>query len=192
VGGLEPSAAVTQALVADARRGDRAALDALFARHQRRLLALIRVLIDPAPAAHVAPDDVLQETLIEAARKIATFEDRGGASFYRWLVAIARFKVAEARRAGRRSAVAPFDAEPAAGDTAPALRVERDERAARLREALDRIAPEQAAAVRLRYLEGFTVEETAERMGKTAAAVKSLVSRGLDALSSRVTAPSTF
>ena len=179
----------TQALLVRAGAGDRASLDALLARHQMRLLAYVRVVMDPALRRVAPPEDVLQEALLEAARKIDGFEYRGPSSFYRWLVAIARFKVSEAGRAGRarkRAALEPLEEEPKADGTSPSGRYERRERAARIREALEEIAPDQAEAVRMRYLEGWNGEETAARMGRTVPAVKSLLARGLDALALRL------
>ena len=96
-----PAMSETTALVLCARDGDRASLDALCARHQGRLLALIRLHLSPELAARLAPEDLLQETLLEAARKVGGFEPQGPAAFYRWLVGIARFKIAEAERARR-------------------------------------------------------------------------------------------
>jgi RNA polymerase sigma-70 factor (ECF subfamily) len=63
----------------------------------------------------------------------------------------------------------------------------RGERAHRLVDALAQLPEAQAEAVRLRYLEGLTIAETAKRLEKSPAAVKALVSRGLRALASRLT-----
>jgi RNA polymerase sigma-70 factor (ECF subfamily) len=182
----------TERLLRAAREGDRASLDALLDRHRGRLHAFLRARMDPALARAVPPEDVLQETLIEAARKVAAFEDRGPASFYRWLVAIARFKAAEAdraRRALKRAAVGPLEDDPPGRGTSPSEGALRHERAERLRGALEAIPPDQAEAVRLRYLEGLSVAETADRMARSEASVKALVSRGLDALAGKVSGP---
>jgi len=64
-------------------------------RHQGRLFALIRARMPSSLSQRNAAEDVLQETLLEATRKIGAFEDQGPASFYRWLVGMARFKLAE-------------------------------------------------------------------------------------------------
>lgn len=77
--------------------------------------------------------------------------------------------------------------EPEAPNTSPSGGASRHERQSLLRAALDAIAPNQAEAVRLRYLEGLSLAETASRMERSEAAVKALVSRGLDALSIRIT-----
>jgi RNA polymerase sigma-70 factor (ECF subfamily) len=179
----------TGSLVSLARKGDRDALDALFSRHRGRLLAFVRARVPAAVGRAVPPEDVVQETYLEAARKLDAFEDRGPASFYRWLVAIARFKLSEAgrgQRALKRSAEEPLAVEAAARGPSPSSGAAGNERAARVREALADLPGEQGEALRLRYLEGLTVAEAAERLGKSEGAVKMLVSRGLAALADRL------
>jgi RNA polymerase sigma-70 factor (ECF subfamily) len=63
----------------------------------------------------------------------------------------------------------------------------RAEGAVHLAEALARLPERQAEAVRLRYLEGMSLAETADRLACTEAAVKALVARGLSALADCVT-----
>jgi RNA polymerase sigma-70 factor (ECF subfamily) len=176
----------TTRLVDAARAGDRAALAALYARHEGRLLAFLRARMSTDLARRLAPEDVLQETLLEASRKIGDFEPReGGASFYRWLVGIARFKVQEAHRAGKakkRAHEIELDGDPARTQTSPSGHAMRAEGALRLHAALATLPERQAEAVRLRYLEGMSLAETADRLACSEPAVKALVARGLGAL----------
>lgn len=175
----------TGRLLREAQGGDRDSLDALYERHRGRLLGFVRARMSPALLGTVSPEDVLQETLLESARKLGDFEDRGPASFYRWLVEIARFKVLEADRARKtrkRSLEEPMEAEPAGRETSPSGRAAKRERADLLRDALAALPGEQGEAVRLRYLEGLSIAETSDRLSKSPAAVKALVSRGLAAL----------
>lgn len=181
----------TSRLVRDAQGGDRAALEDLLARHQGRLYSAVRARLARRAvlAARVAPEDVLQETLFEASRRIGAFEPRGEASFYRWLVGIARRKLAEAeraRRAAKRSGGEREEVELAAAQTSLASRAGRRERGADLLAALGRLPARQAEAVRLRYLEGLSVEQAARRLGCTAPAAKALVTRALSDLAQRV------
>ena len=183
----------TNFLLGSAREGDRSALEDLFLRHHGRLLAFVRAHMEGGLARTLGAEDIVQETHLEAARKLAEFEDRGPASFYRWLVTIARFKISEAdraRRALKRAAVGPLEDDPPAAATSPSENAMKAEGVARLREALDEIGADQAEAVRLRYLEGLAVADTAARMGRSEDAVKALVSRGLDALAGRLPPPS--
>ncbi len=184
----------TTRLVTEAQEGDRRALEELYQRHQGRLLNLIRARMRPALARRVAPEDVLQETLLESSRKIAGFEPDGPAAFYRWLVGIARFKLSEAERAQRavkRSSEEALVAPVEAGETSLGVRAQRRERAQGLLEALETLPDRQAEAVRLRYLEGVSVEEASRRLGCTGPALKALVTRGLAELAGRIASPTT-
>ena len=186
--GAARSMSETARLLESARAGDRQALDSVYARHQGRLLHFIRASMSGL-AHRVSPEDILQETLLESARKIDAFEPRGPASFYRWLVGIARFKLAEAarsQRAKKRSSEEPLDRTPAANETSPSGRAIRGEQVGHLRDALASLPQRQADAVRLRYLEALSLAESASRLGCSEAAVKALVSRGLMELARRI------
>ena len=176
----------TSRLIAAARDGDRLALDDLYARHQGRLLSFLRASM--AGGQSFSAEDVLQETLLESTRKIAAFEPRGRASFYRWLVAIARFKLTEAARAqgAKKRARAPLDEDVAGSQTSPSGHMMRGERRDGLLQALAELPDRQADAVRLRYLEGQSVGEVAGQLDCSESAVKALVSRGMAELASRL------
>ncbi len=188
----EPVTSETTYLLDAARLGDRQALDDLYARHAGRLLGFIRVSMSQPLAGRTSAEDILQETLLESARKIDSFEARGPFSFYRWLVEIARYKLSEARRAGRakkRALETRLATDAQLGNSAtPSRFAMADEGAARIEAALAKLPERQAEAVRLRYLGGLSLAETAERLESTQPAVKALVSRGLDALSRAMTA----
>lgn len=179
----------TTALVERARDGDRDALADLYQRHSGRLLACIRAQMPLALQRRVAPEDLLQETLLEGARKLGDFAPQGPSSFYRWLVGIARYKISEALRSARarkRALEEPLAVDLAASQTSPSLGAARAEGAARLGAALDALPERQGLAVRLRYLEGCSLAETAERLACSEAAVKALVARGLADLAGRL------
>jgi len=178
----------TRRLLDRARAGDREAFDDLYRRHRGRLLAFVASRMPPGLGGFVAPEDLVQEAHLESARRLDEFEDRGPASFYRWLVAIAHNKIREAsrRRGAKKRAHGALDAEPPAVQTSPSGRVMRDERSAQIAAALAGLPEAQAEAVRLRYLGGLSIAETAERLARSDAAVKALVARGLQALAERL------
>lgn len=179
----------TTRLVELARDGDRDALAGLYSRHSGRLLAFIRAQMPVSVSRRLAPEDLLQETLLEAARKLDAFTPQGPASFYRWLVGIARFKIAEALRAGRakkRAMVGALEIDPAASQTSPSGGAARAERAVHIQDALAALPERQAQAVRLRYLEGLSLAETAQSLDCSEGAVKALVARGLADLAERL------
>ena len=180
-------------LVGAACAGDRAALDALCARHAGRLLSAIRARLPAQVAARLTAEDILQETLLEAARKVGAWRSEGEGSFYRWLVGIARFKILEAQRAGlagKRALETTLDGDLARSQTSPSGGAMRVERADALASALGRLPGRQAEAVRLRYLEGASVAQTAVALECTESAVKALVARGLADLA-RTLSPAT-
>ena len=184
-----PSMSSTIHLVEAARDGDRHALSALYARHEGRLLAAIRARMSPEMRARLQPEDVLQETLLESARRIDAFVPDGPSSFYRWLVGIARNKLREAARAGRaqkRAREEHLDEQPPASWTSPSAHAVRAEKKAHLEDALAALPERQAEAVRLRWLEGLSTAEAAQSLGCTESALKSLVSRGLEELARRM------
>ena len=183
----------TQLLVASARNGDRDAMADLCYRHQGRLFALIRARMPSSLSQRIAAEDFLQETLLEATRKIGAFEDQGPSSFYRWLVGIARYKLAEAERAQRaikRTKEDTLHDAVESKDTSLSGRVVRREKAQFVHEALGNLPDRQAEAIRLRYLEGLNVAETADRLDCSVSAAKSLVTRALAELGTRISTDS--
>ncbi|GAA4601254.1 RNA polymerase sigma factor (sigma-70 family) [Actinoplanes octamycinicus] len=93
------------ALVTAAQRGDRAALDRLVARH----LPLVYDLVGRALGRREDTDDVVQETMLRAVRKLPAL--RQPASFRPWLTAIAVRQVGthQERQAGVHQQAALLD-----------------------------------------------------------------------------------
>jgi RNA polymerase sigma-70 factor (sigma-E family) len=92
--------------------------------------------------------------------------------------AVIRAAIGEKRRPWRRE---HLTGEAFPEMTTPDPAVEVDERL-RMRAALRRVPPRQRAALVLRFLEGLSVEATAEVLGCSPGTVKSQTSRGLDTL----------
>ncbi len=70
----------------------------------------------------------------------------------------------------------------AAEDTPPIRRAERQEQLLRMAEGLARLPDDQRTALESRHLRGLAVAEVAREMGRSAAAVGSLLYRGLKTL----------
>jgi len=174
----EPS---DQDLVATARGGDRAALEQLLDRHQRRVYRFgLKMCRDPEEAK-----DVLQETLLAAARSLPDF--RGASSVSTWLYTIARSFCIKRRR---RSKFAP-EPEESLDAREPALEARRiadptrgpDESLAGkqlegvLGEAIDALQPMYREVLLLRDVEGLSAPEVADVLGISVEAVKSRLHR---------------
>jgi RNA polymerase sigma-70 factor, ECF subfamily len=184
----------TEHWVERALGGERSALEEVFRRHRSRLVAWIALAAPPALTRRVPAEDLAQETLLEAARKLDRFEPRGPRSFYAWLVGIARHKLSEAQRAelaDKRGGGEALLRDPTGRITSPTRAAARAERAERVRAALLDLPEAQAEALRLRYLEGLSTAEVAARMERSETAVKALVVRAFGELAGRLDSDSS-
>lgn len=169
------------ALLDRARSGDRAALETLLARHQRRVYRFgLKMCRDEEDAK-----DVLQETLLAVARTVKDF--RGASSVSTWLYTIARSFCIKKRR---RSKFAPEHEESldARAPGTEARQVADEARGpdeslagrqieAALEQAIGALDPMYREVLVLRDVEGLTAPEVGEVMGLTVEAVKSRLHR---------------
>lgn len=147
-----------------------AAIHGLFLQHTDLIRGFIRGLLPDATLA----DDVLQETFLTVTRKAADFQV--GTSFPKWVCAIARYKVLEARRAARRGALllSPEAIESlAAADEVyePDLRIDE------LEACLAGLAPSMRRVIELRYQRNHSPSEIAGIIGWKVEAVYVTLSR---------------
>jgi RNA polymerase sigma-70 factor, ECF subfamily len=154
-------------LLARVARGDRLAMQALFARHRLRVFRFIlRFLRDEARA-----EDALAETFVDVWRQAGAFEGRSSVST--WILSIARFK---ALSIARMRQDAPLDEDYAAGlaDEAddPEVEMAKSDKAALLRACLQKLSPEHREIVDLVYYHEASVEEAATIIGIPPATVK--------------------
>ncbi len=181
-----------EALAAAARDGDESALQEIFRRHEGPLQALMLRRIPPAIRRKVSVADVLQETYAAVWTSLEGFQDRGPGSLRAWLGRIAEFKAKNAvrdllrdRRDVRRevppkgSGVREYVREKPDSPSAHAIARELDER---LRSAIGRLKPDQRIVLSLVLVEGLSMAEAGERMGRSANAAQKLYRRAKDRL----------
>jgi RNA polymerase sigma-70 factor (ECF subfamily) len=173
------------ALIERARR-DRSAFGELYDLYVRRVYAFSLTQTGDRDEA----EDVTAATFERALNAIGRYEDRG-APLSSWLFRIAANIVADRHRQGGRVQVlgddpVPEDRLDRPPEEDPQAQVERWERAAALRERIEALAPDQREAIRLRYLEGLSVAEVAERVGRNENATKQLLHRAMTTLRSRM------
>jgi RNA polymerase sigma-70 factor, ECF subfamily len=170
------------ALVDRAREGDPDAFASLYDRYVERVyrFALYRVHGDSALA-----EDITSEVFLRALRKIKGFTWQGrdvGA----WFLTIARNLVLDHFKSGRArlevlGAEAPLSA---AGDNvldaedAALSRVSQQD----LYKAIQQLGTEQQEVIYWRFLQGYSVAESAAAMGKSDGAIKALQYRAVKAL----------
>ncbi len=173
-----------QRLLAAARAGDRAAIEALLLRYQAQVYRFgMKMCGDPEDAK-----DVLQETLLAMARGVGDF--RGASSISTWLYSIARsFCVKKRRRskfapAKEQSLEAVADAGIQIADARPDPEADLAGRQVEvaLAHAIAALEPMYREVLVLRDIEGLQAAEVAEIVGIRVAAVKSRLHRARLAL----------
>jgi len=175
-----PAAERTEAELLDAvRSGSREALEALLVRHEARLYRFARRLCRHREDA----EDVLQESLLAAARGLSGF--RGASSIGTWLYTIARsFCIKKRRRSVFAPAEVSLDTQAslaARGLADPARRPDEALEASRLEAALQGAIAALDRPYRevllLRDVEGLSAAEVAEVTGLSVPAVKTRLHR---------------
>ena len=169
-------------LLARARAGDRKALGILLAREEAGLRSWLLARMGAGLRERVEVDDVLQETLAQAVRSFATFEERNEGSLLRWLCSIGAHAFLHAARSGRRRPMLALRHDVEARGVSPSRTMGREERFERLERALAKLPPESREVIRLARLEGLAISEIATVMGRSPAAVSMLLSRALKKL----------
>lgn len=130
------------------------------------------------------PEDLLGDCFVQIVRKLADFSgDEAG--FRTWIFLIARNRlVDEWRRTDRRPTV--LRADPLASGPAPTAVVPAADEAAiagaGLEEILGHLTPDQRAVISLRFVDRFSLAETAEILGRSEGSVKLLQHRAIRAL----------
>ena len=131
-------------------------------------------------------DEIVQTVLATAARRIDTY--RGEATLLTWLIQICRHEVAKHHKLAARydfsisyldddvllAAVESLEADEL---DAPEPAAYRSELIARVQMALDQLPSHYADALELKYCEGFSSKEIANRFGIGDSAVQSLLAR---------------
>ena len=167
-----------------ARKGDRAALESLFRQFQDRLLGFIRSRIAPGYAARLDPEDILQETFVRAFQSIHSFRGEDLEGFRRWVTGVANKAVLRAREKLCQHRTLEIQDLAAANEASPSRAIRRRERLDRLQKAIDSLAGDYRQVIFLTRIEGLTLQQTADKMGRSAEAVRKLFWRALQQLRS--------
>ena len=163
------SLAVPDILVARAKTGDLAALEALYRAFETPVYNLaLRMLRQPEDA-----EDILQETFLEVVKSIKQY--RGEGHLWGWVRQIAVSKTLMRIRRGQlrdtdelHEEHTPAGAGLGVGGVPARIDLER---------AFERLTPTSRAVVWLHDVEGYTHEEIAERMERTVSFSKSQLAR---------------
>jgi RNA polymerase sigma-70 factor (ECF subfamily) len=170
-------------LVARAQDGDPGAFGEIYDRYSDTVYRYIYFRVNNAQLA----EDLASETFLRALRRISSFSWQGRA-FGAWLVTIARNLVVDHFKSGRyrleivKPDVLGTDSPETDPATSPETAALEKLTNATLLTAVKKLNPDQQECIVLRFLQGFTVAETARTMGKNEGAVKALQYRAVRTL----------
>lgn len=186
----------THELINGAHRGDEAARQQLLERYRDYLRRMVAVRLDRRLAARVDASDVVQETLVEAARRLDDYLRERPIPFYGWLRQLAGERIVDTHRrhvsALRRSVTLEqrdLDLPDASADelvrrlftadTSPSNHLMRQERHDRLKGALASLPQRDREVLVMRHLEQLSTAEIAAMLEISEPAVKSRLLRAL-------------
>jgi RNA polymerase sigma-70 factor (ECF subfamily) len=188
----------TKELLRQALQGDWEALGRLLEAERAALHRLAQRQLTGRVAVRVDASDIIQQTFLEAYRSFPQFAGQDVRELLAWLQSILDHKVAGAirdhtllqkRNVGREQSMddsrgggAPLKQELDAGHSSPSQKAIRGEEAERLSQALTVLPDDQREAVRLRHLEGWSLDDIASHLGRSPAATAGLIKRGMLAL----------
>jgi RNA polymerase sigma factor (sigma-70 family) len=125
----------------------------------------------------VSEEDIYQEAMLKAFRKLHDFRWQGENSFGRWIGVIATNLIRSAGRREKRTPLRFADVEVSATQSSPSKHARRGERFDRLQQALDSLDPESRRVLVLVRIKGLPIKEVATRLGRSANAVSILLYR---------------
>jgi RNA polymerase sigma-70 factor (ECF subfamily) len=190
---VTPDSAETQRLLRRIHAGDRQAFEKLFARHRPYLRQVVDLRLDPKVRARVDPSDVVQETHLEAFRRLPDYLERRPMPLRLWLrktayerlLMLQRHHLQAQRRAVDREVALPdrssvqlFRQLLAPGST-PSQQLARAELARRVRQAVAQLVEIDREILLMRNLEGLSNHEVAQVLEIEPAAASQRYGRAL-------------
>lgn len=178
-------------LLEQAKRGDEAALGQLLQWSREFLRREAHETLGPQLRVRVDESDLVQKVCLAAFQQFAQFRGSSEGEYVQWLRRILERDILEVVERERDAAKRAVDREVSGSEplrqavdwqTSPSRRAIRREQRQIILEVLEQLPEDQREAVRIKYLEHATLQETAARMGKTEDAVSSLLQRGMKKL----------
>jgi RNA polymerase sigma-70 factor (ECF subfamily) len=183
---------------------DQRGVEELMARHRARLRRMVAARLDPRLAARIDPSDVVQETLMEAARRLPDYLRDQPLPFYPWLRKLAAQRMAnlaERHIGARRRSVTREEQWPlglsdasvaqlanrlVATGSSPSGQLIRQELRDQVRSALERLPYLDREVLVLQFVEQLSPKETAAAIGISPEAVGMRRLRALRRLSAEL------
>ena len=177
-----------QRFLEQARNGDRSALGVLLNEYRGYLRLIAEREMGQSLKIRADQSDVVQKSCIAAVKNFQQFAGETSQEFAAWLVEIHRNKIRDEFR-NAKADKRDFERETSLTDEieqensrAPHQRLLDGERAIILAKALDEIPEKQREVVRLRHIEGWSLERISKQLDSKPAAIASLIYRGVNSL----------
>jgi RNA polymerase sigma-70 factor (ECF subfamily) len=186
---LWPDSDRTRELLAAARDGDREAVEGLMDRHRDALRKLVSHRMDRAIGQRVDASDVVQDVLLEASNRLASYLEQPTLPFHLWLRQLARDRLIDMHRRHRKAQRRSVDRERplrarahsdrssldlaarlADAELTPAAASIRREMQLRFREAIEELAEDDREILLMRHFEQLTNSEAAQALKLSPAA----------------------
>jgi RNA polymerase sigma-70 factor (ECF subfamily) len=167
-----------EALVRRLLRRDVSAFEELYDRHSRLVHALVLRILQQATTA----EEIVQDVFLQLWRNASQYDCSRG-PFVPWLLTLARnraldqLRLKSERQRRREEQAEELPSVIVIPDFEGALDEKR--RAARVREVMSSLNPQQKRAIELAYFEGWTHTEIANALNKPLGTVKSWIRNGL-------------
>lgn len=156
-------------------KGQEQALRSLYKNYTPRLRRFIQVKV----GLEEDVEEILHDSLLSALDSLVLFSRRS--SLLTWLCSIARHEIADFYRRKRIKTIVFSRTPRVQGFVSRALepdaKLMRTEYERKIGVVLDRLLPQQREVLELKYMDGFSVAEIAERMGMSFKACESLLTR---------------
>lgn len=176
-----------ETLIRKAREGDDSSLGELLNHHRPWLRLLDRRGLSGKFAGRIDESDVAQQTFLSAVRGFEHFKGSTPDELAVWLQqihernlqdAVRRHAMAQKRSVDREETFVEEEIPPVEL-TSPSQRLMLGERAVRLAAVMSQLPDDQQDAVRMRHLDGETLEAISQRLDRSERAVAGLLYRGL-------------
>ncbi|MBI3465093.1 MAG: sigma-70 family RNA polymerase sigma factor [Planctomycetes bacterium] len=177
------------------RSSHRSRLKSLAQSMRPQLKLMVGELLRGRLADKLDPSDVVQQGLAVACEQIHRFEGQTEDEFGAWVASIVRHETLntirfwkQGRRDVRRerSQQEDSDLQPADYELSPSGQVIRNEQVARLLALLDDGPADEREALQMRYIDGASLPEIAQRLDRTRDSVSGLLRRAIQRLRTRI------